>query len=282
MLETKKQKLISVLTIICYITVIFIPIGVVLMCFASKWNKKLKIILGSILSALYIALIVLFLCLEPSYNTSGLSLPIDYNQGYTESSTTSSSKKSDKINKSKSSKSSSENEISTEEIPDDIDIQIEKNKGSRNLGRSFFILLFFLLMIFLIVLQNMKEKKKQKFENPYVDLSKYTLPLTDDSKLPIVHYLRLNKNPNEKILFASETRTKDNKGDFVITNQRVVCYGSTENYEFPLSSLEAAQSISNTVLQLTSGTRKHYIIFPENQLKYALAILRWTCAHQEQ
>ena len=74
------------------------------------------------------------------------------------------------------------------------------------------------------------------------------------------------------------TITKNNPGDFVITNQRVVCSGLEENYELSLSSLEAALSVSNSVMKLTSGTRKYFIIFPGDQLKYALAVLRWACS----
>ena len=121
--------------------------------------------------------------------------------------------------------------------------------------------------------------KKDDYENPYVDTNLYKLPLADDAKIPLVHFLRLKLNQNEKILYATETTQKDNEGDFVVTNQRAVIFGKEGITELALSDLSAILSISNSVMQVTSdgqeGEQKYYIFLPESQMKYALAIVRW-------
>ena len=78
-----KNKLFSIITIICFCSIILIPIGLALMFFSTNWKKTLKIILTASLSTLYIFLFVLFLLLEPSVNKSGTVLPFDYSQGKT-------------------------------------------------------------------------------------------------------------------------------------------------------------------------------------------------------
>ena len=76
---------------------------------------------------------------------------------------------------------------------------------------------------------------------------------------------------------------KDNEGDFVVTDKRVVIFAKTGITELPLSSLTAVLSVSNSVMQLTSGAseeeQKYYIFLPESQMKYALAIVKWAFAH---
>ena len=96
--------------------------------------------------------------------------------------------------------------------------------------------------------------------------------------MPLVHFLRLRLNPNEQIYFATQTTQKDNEGDFIITNQRVVILSPQQNIEFPIHVLTAATSITDTVMQLISGDRKYFIFMHESQMKYALAVLKWTAA----
>jgi hypothetical protein len=119
------------------------------------------------------------------------------------------------------------------------------------------------------------KKKKGGYENPYVDTTQYKLPLVEDAKMPMVHFLKLKMNAGEKIYYATETVQKDNQGDFVVTNQRVVVFGKSGDYEFPMNALTAVSSVSNSVMLLTCGDRKYYIFMPENQMKYALAVIRW-------
>ena len=155
-----------------------------------------------------------------------------------------------------------------------------KKQSGRTLGRSFYVFLFFLIILILILWRNFHgAAKKDVYENPYVDTNLYKLPLADDAKIPLVHFLRLKLNPEEKILFATETVQKDNEGDFVVTNQRAVIFSKTGASEIPLSSLTAVLSVSNSVMQLTNngeeGEQKAYVFLPESQMKYALAIVRW-------
>ena len=155
-----------------------------------------------------------------------------------------------------------------------------KKQSGRTLGRSFYAFLFFLIILILILWRNFHgAAKKDVYENPYVDTNLYKLPLAEDAKTPLVHFLRLKLNPDEKILYATETVQKDNEGDFVVTNQRAVIFSKTGASEIPLSSLTAVLSVSNSVMQLTNngeeGEQKAYVFLPESQMKYALAIVRW-------
>ncbi len=278
----QRDKVFSIITIACFCSIILIPIGLALMWFMTSWKKKRKIIITGAGSLLYIAVVAFVLLLEPSYNTGGVSLPFKYSGGETAYDAPANpgrpSKKekkispaSDKKNKSDSKKS----EQDEERVPRSV-----KKQGGRALGRSFYVFLFFLIILVLILWRNFRAAgKKSDYENPYVDTNLYKLPLTEDAKIPLVHFLRLKTNPGEKILYASETTQKDNEGDFVVTSQRAVIFSKTGTTEIPLSSLSAVLSVSNSVMQLTvtgeEGEQKHYISLAESQMKYALAIVRW-------
>ena len=155
-----------------------------------------------------------------------------------------------------------------------------KKQGGRALGRSFYVFLFFLVVLILILWRNFRSAgKKADYENPYVDTNLYKLPFNNDSKMPLVHFQRLKLNQNENILYATETKQKDNEGDFVVTNQRVVIFSKTGMTQINLSELSAVLSVSNSVMQLTTNEeQKHYIFLPESQMKYALAIVKWAFA----
>ncbi len=245
------------------------------MWFYTNWKRLTKIILSVVTTALYVVLVLLALKIEPSYNTSGIRLPFGIsNSGYTAFENSSTGKKSDehKTEKSEESKKDKFDELMEEEeqrLPN----SLKRDKP----GKPFFLypILFFLFMLLIIIAQNLRRNKKNSYENPYVDTNKYKLPLSDDAKIPMVHFLRLRLNQNEKILFATETTQKDNEGDLIVTNQRVVVFSAGGDYEFPLHALTAVASVTNSVMQLTSGDRKYYIFMPESQLKYALAVIRW-------
>ena len=132
---------------------------------------------------------------------------------------------------------------------------------------------FVAAMIFLIIRRNTKPSPGDT--NPYVDTSLYKLPLEDGAQMPPVHYQKLVKKSGEEFLFATEASLKNNPGDLIISNRRVVFFGRNESFEFPLSVLEAVSSISDTVMRLTSGSRKYFIFMNASQMKYALAVLRW-------
>ena len=283
-----KSKLFSIITIICFCTVILIPIGLALMWFSTSWKKKPRIIITLTLLPLYAVLVILLLLLEPSYNTSGIGLPFSYSKGYTAFDSTggkktennskknSKSKKKGEDSKFESEQAKLSSELGLEEPEEErLPKSLKKNQG-KAASRSWLVILFFLLIIAFIIIQNLRNKnKKTGYENPYVDTNQYKLPFTDDSKMPMVHFLGLHLNGGEKILYATETNQKDNEGNFIVTNQRVVLYSKEGDYDFPLSALTAISSVSNTVFLLTSGERKYYIFVPENQMKYCLAVVRW-------
>lgn len=273
-----KEKTKSIIIIICFATILFIPIGLALMWTTTKWKTKIKVILTSLLGVFYISGVLFLLFFEPSKpNPDSLTVPIQLSENYspedalisTNGKNTISQDEAENTNSRKKTKKSQKNDSSEERLPK----SLQKNKG--NSGRLVYSILFFLFMLFLVIWQNIKNKNKPHYENPYVDTSKYKLPLSDDAKLPMVHFLNLRLNKDEKITFATQTTQKDNEGDFVITNQRVLIMNKSENIEFPLKVLTAVSSVTDSVMLLTSGERKYYIFMPESELKYALAVLRW-------
>ena len=284
----QRKKLFSIITIICLCTIVLIPIGLALMWFSTQWKKRRKIILTAILAPLYIALVAFLLLLEPSYNTNGLGLPGSYDQGYTAFDSTGGKPADSKAQQDNRSKQKGDDADFLSENPklsrkegeadpqeERLPRSLQKKKGKIG-SQVWYTILFFLLILILIILQNLRNgRKKEGYENPYVDTNQYKLPLNEDSKMPMVHFLGLRLAQGERIYFAVNTIQKDNEGDFVVTSQRVLIYSKEGDYEFPLQALTAITSVSNSVLQLTSGDRKYYVFVPENQMKYALAVVRW-------
>ena len=278
----QRDKVFSIITIACFCTILLIPIGLALMWFQTKWKTKRKIIITSAGSLLYIAIVAFVLLLEPSYNTGGVSLPFKYSGGETAYEASANpgrpSKKDKKVSPASDKKQKSDSEQSKpeeERIPRSV-----KKQSGRALGRGFYIFLFFLIVMILILWRNFRSAgKKDEYENPYVDTNLYKLPLADDAKMPLVHFLRLKAAQGEKILYATETVQKDNEGDFVVTNKRVVIFSKTGTTEVPLTVLSAVLSVSNSVMQLTAsgeeGEQKYYVFLPESQMKFALAIVKW-------
>lgn len=270
----------SIVTISCFASILFIPIGIALMWLYTDWKRSLKAVLSAVLALFYAGLVVFFLLFEPSSpndNSVNLSVPteqVNSNLGASGHSQNENPQitETDSTKKGKASNQSKKEE----KMPS----SLKKTKNG-NAGRIFYSILFFLFMLFLVIWQNLKKNKKIEDDNPYVDVSKYKLPLSDNSKMPLVHFLRLRLNPNEQLCFASKTTQKKNEGDFVITNQRVVIFSPEETIEFPIQVLTAVTSVTDSVMQLTSGERKYYIFLPESQMKYALAVLRW-CAKKSQ
>ena len=275
-----KNKILSIVTIICFVSIVLIPIGLALMWFFTDWKKLLKAILSGVLTILYVGIILFLLLFEPnkpqensitiSAQTSQINSELDTkgqnSQQVFETEQNPSTKKG-------KAKKQSEND---ERLPS----SLKKTENGIS-KRLLYSILFFLFMLFLVIWQNLKKSKNPGYENPYVDVSKYKLPLGENSKIPLVHYNRLRLNSEEKIYYASETTQKDNEGDFIITNQRVVMYNKGEISEFPLQFLTAVVSVTDTVMQLTSGERKYYIFLPDSQMKYALAVLRWSYKYSQ-
>ena len=63
-----------------------------------------------------------------------------------------------------------------------------------------------------------------------------------------------------------------------MTDKRVVVLGKSGDYEIPLQEISAVSSVTNSVIQITSGEQKFYIFVPENQMKFAIATVRWASA----
>ena len=98
--------------------------------------------------------------------------------------------------------------------------------------------------------------------------------------MPMVHFLKLALNEGEKIYFATETNQKENEGNLAITNQRVAIFSIKENVEIPVECIVSVTATTSTVM--TIGTKfedqekKYYVFMPENQMKFAIAVLKWT------
>ena len=273
-----KSKLFSIITIACFVSILCIPLGIVLMLYYTQWKKKTKIILTLALTAFYAGLIAFVFFVKPAYNTGGISLPFGSNSGYTAFDSGSSAKGSGSKKSSGGSKSKNANNQTSaqnERLPKSV--QQSQGKGS---SKIIYPILFFGFILILIILQNIRSKGKNKYENPYVDTNKYKLPLTESSRMPMVHFLRLDLNEGEKINFATETNQAENEGNFVITNQRVVILSLKENVGIPLEAITSVGNATTTVMvigtQAEGVEKKFYIFMPENQMKYAMAVLKWT------
>lgn len=269
------KKIISVISIICFCSIILIPAGIVLMLFYTNWNKKLKILLTSVLSALYILLFVLFLLFEPSFNKSGFVLPVNSSVGSSEFNTeiTTKNQKTD-VPPDMKGGNPEESDLLDEEIR--IPKTLQRSR-SRKPGRGLYSLFFIIFMIVLIILRNLKSKKTDEKENPYVDVNLYKFPLKKMSNWPTVHFQKINRKDGEEFLFACESKYNMTEGDILITNQRFLFKGLGDKVEFELSELDAAASVSNTCFVLTRNEKKFYFFVAESQLKYALNILRFAC-----
>ncbi len=275
----QRNKTFSIITIICFCSVIFIPIGLVLMWYSTQWSKKRKFILSGIMTIVYIAIVCFLMLFEPNQSGSGSGLPFGNGNQNVESQYESEKQKSSKKAKqSGANPSAKENEDIFQKENSKLTKKVQKGE-SKALGKSFYTIMFFLFMLFIIIWQNLKAKKKtDSYENPYVDTKKYKLPLDANFKIPTVHFTKIELDENEKIIFATETTQKNQEGDFVVTDKRIIVLGKSENYEILLQELSAVSSITNSVMQISSDERKYYIYVPENQMKYAIAIVRWAYA----
>ncbi|MDD6970106.1 MAG: hypothetical protein SPH83_10570 [Treponema sp.] len=272
----QRNKTFSIITIICFCSVIFIPIGLVLMWYSTQWSKKRKFILSGIMTIVYIAIVCFLMLFEPNQSGSGSGLPFGKGNQNVESQYESEpDKSSKKAKQSGTNPSGNEKEDNFPKEKEKLPKKVQKGE-SKALGKSFYTIMFFLFMLFIIIWQNLKAKKKTgNYENPYVDTKKYKLPLDANFKIPTVHFTKIELEENEKIIFATETTQKNQEGDFVVTDKRIIVLGKSENYEIPLQELATVSSVTNSVMQITSGTQKYYIFVPENQIKFAVATVHW-------
>ena len=272
----QRNKTFSIITIICFCSVIFIPIGLVLMWYSTQWSKKRKFILSGIMTIVYIAIVCFLMLFEPNQSGSGSGLPFgNGNQNVESQYESEHHKSSKKAKQSGANPSGNEKEDNFPKEKEKLPKKVQKGE-SKALGKSFYTIMFFLFMLFIIIWQNLKAKKKTgNYENPYVDTKKYKLPLDANFKIPTVHFTKIELEENEKIIFATETTQKNQEGDFVVTDKRIIVLGKSENYEIPLQELATVSSVTNSVMQITSGTQKYYIFVPENQMKFAVATVHW-------
>ncbi|MDY5917679.1 MAG: hypothetical protein SPJ55_04645 [Treponema sp.] len=272
----QRNKTFSIITIICFCSVIFIPIGLVLMWYSTQWSKKRKFILSGIMTIAYIAIVCFLMLFEPNQSGSGSGLPFGKGNQNVESQYESEpDKSSKKAKQSGTNPSGNEQKDNFPKEKEKLPKKVQKGE-SKALGKSFYTIMFFLFMLFIIIWQNLKAKKKTgNYENPYVDTKKYKLPLDANFKIPTVHFTKIELEENEKIIFATETTQKNQEGDFVVTDKRIIVLGKSENYEIPLQELATVSSVTNSVMQITSGTQKYYIFVPENQMKFAVATVHW-------
>ena len=272
----QRNKTFSIITIICFCSVIFIPIGLVLMWYSTQWSKKRKFILSGIMTIVYIAIVCFLMLFEPNQSGSGSGLPFgNGNQNVESQYESEPDKSSKKAKQSGTNPSGNEQKDNFPKEKEKLPKKVQKGE-SKALGKSFYTIMFFLFMLFIIIWQNLKAKKKTgNYENPYVDTKKYKLPLDANFKIPTVHFTKIELEENEKIIFATETIQKNQEGDFVVTDKRIIVLGKSENYEIPLQELATVSSVTNSVMQITSGTQKYYIFVPENQMKFAVATVHW-------
>lgn len=272
----QRNKTFSIITIICFCSVIFIPIGLVLMWYSTQWSKKRKFILSGIMTIVYIAIVCFLMLFEPNQSGSGSGLPFgNGNQNVESQYESEPDKSSKKAKQSGTNPSGNKKEDNFPKEKEKLPKKVQKGE-SKALGKSFYTIMFFLFMLFIIIWQNLKAKKKTgNYENPYVDTKKYKLPLDANFKIPTVHFTKIELEENEKIIFATETTQKNQEGDFVVTDKRIIVLGKSENYEIPLQELATVSSVTNSVMQITSGTQKYYIFVPENQMKFAVATVHW-------
>ena len=144
-----KNRMFSIITIACFVSVIFIPIGLVTMWYFTNWKKKLKLILSAALTAFYAGIVALLLLVEPSYNTSGVSLPFSVNAGQTAFETTGSGKlkKADDIDGDSTRKTDKKDEAQPEEkLPGGV----KKQQGQGN-GRALYAVMLFFFMLLLVI-----------------------------------------------------------------------------------------------------------------------------------
>lgn len=272
----QRNKTFSIITIICFCSVIFIPIGLVLMWYSTQWSKKRKFILSGIMTIVYIAIVCFLMLFEPNQSGSGSGLPFGKGNQNVESQYESEpDKSSKKAKQSGTNPSGNEQKDNFPKEKEKLPKKMQRGE-SKALGKSFYTIMFFLFMLLIIIWQNLKAKKKTgNYENPYVDTKKYKLPLDANFKIPTVHFTKIELEENEKIIFATETTQKNQEGDFVVTDKRIIVLGKSENYEIPLQELTTVSSVTNSVMQITSGTQKYYIFVPENQIKFAVATVHW-------
>ncbi len=274
--EVTKEPLsfLEIIIIACFISLVFAPLGVILMWWKSKWAKKSKLILSLVFGILFLVLVSLLVALSiksEGGNGSG-SAHFGLEQEYGGSGE--SGKKSDAY-KPRPSKGNKNHEVTSGNSSRTLAPSLSE---SFRKSRVPYIIFFIAIIIVCIIVRNMKGDAKKTSDNPYVNTSLYKIPVPENFVFPQVHYTKLPLYEEEKILFATSAEQKDNPGDIIVTDKRFVFLGKKGNLEFPLHELSAISSLSNTALLLTAGEKQHYFFVRDTQMRFVLQIVRWAFA----
>ena len=152
----QRNKTFSIITIICFCSVIFIPIGLVLMWYSTQWSKKRKFILSGIMTIVYVAIVCFLMLFEPNQSGSGSGLPFgNGNQNVESQYESEHHKSSKKATQSGANPSAKENEDIFQKENSKLPKKVQKGE-SKALGKSFYTIMFFLFMLFIIIWQNLK------------------------------------------------------------------------------------------------------------------------------
>ncbi|MCQ2584010.1 MAG: PH domain-containing protein [Treponema sp.] len=277
--NTKEEglSLYEIIILACFISLVFSPVGLFLMWWKfksgrkCKWSLKAKIIVSASFFVLYILMILLavFLNASPSAG-SGNGVPFfgmeqEYDVGGGGSGDTGSYKPKKSSSKAKGSGS---NQTQT---------QFPQESFMEKAGKSrvTYILIFVVIMLALIVWRNLKSGTSRASENPYVDTTKYKIPVPDGFEFPQVHYTKIALQDDEKILYATTAEQKTNTGDIVVTNKRFLFVSKKDALDFQLGELSSISSMSNTALLVNAGGKSYYFFVQDTQMRFVLQITRW-------
>lgn len=268
-------SLYEIIILACFISLVFSPVGLVLMWLKKcRWSLKVKMILSGAFALVYIlaGVLIFFLFSKPE-SGSGSGAPFfgierEYEGGG------GSGKNSGKYEPKKSSsrKNSSGENINNSQTASQSFAESGKKKSIP------VVLLFVLILGIFILMRNLKEIKSKGDDNPYVNTRLYKTPIPEGFEFPVVRYTKLPLKEEEKILFACPAEQKDNAGDIIVTDRRFVFLGKKNTLNLPLKTLSAISSVSNTAFLLTAEDVQHYFFVRDTQMRFVLQIVRWAYA----
>lgn len=141
---------------------------------------------------------------------------------------------------------------------------------------GYYAIFFFLgLGVIIFFVQKIKYKKPGDYENPFVNVNQYRLPLKPDARMPVVNYSNFKANEGETLFYASETCQKGNEGVILITNQRGIIKNLTSRQEFLIKDVIKTDAVSNSAVRVETKTDKFYILIHNSQVKYLVAVIEW-------
>lgn len=277
--NTKEERLslYEIIILACFISLIFSPAGLFLMWWKFKsgrkcrWSLKAKIIVSASFAVIYALVIFLavFLNASPSAG-SGSGAPFfgleqEYEVGGGGSGNSGNYKPKKSSSKAKGNGSSQ------------TQTQFPQESFMEKAGKSrvTYILLFVAIMVALIVWRNLKSGTSVVSQNPYVNTTKYKIPIPDGFEFPQVHYTKITLEEDEKILYATTAEQKANAGDIVVTSKRFLFVSKKDALDLQLGELSSISSMSNTALLLNAGGKSHYFFVQDTQMRFVLAITRW-------